>query len=57
MPKNCCQKRLTVTRAVSGFSGETSQLRQAEPVRGASVGSGGRRGRHAGASTFSPGLS
>ena len=31
MPKNCCQNRLTATRAVSGFSGATSQLRQIEP--------------------------
>ena len=33
MPKNCCQKRLTATRAVSGCSGATSQLRQVEPRR------------------------
>ena len=27
----CCHSRLTATRAVSGFSGDTSQLRQIEP--------------------------
>ena len=32
VPKSICQKRLTVTRAVSGWSGLTSQLARAEPV-------------------------
>ena len=32
VPKISCQKRLTVTRAVSGFSGLDDPLREAEPV-------------------------
>ena len=30
-PKWCCQIRLTITRAVSGWSGRVSQSRQLEP--------------------------
>ena len=46
VPKNCCQKRFTVTRAVSGFSGATSQSRgrAASAVLGGSFFSGGRNG-------------
>ncbi len=34
-PKWCCQRRLTITRAVSGLSGSATQLRQRQPAAGA----------------------
>ena len=42
VPKTCCQRRLTATRAVSGCSGATSHCARPRRLRGASVGSGGR---------------
>ena len=42
-PNNSCQMRLTATRAVSGFSGETSQRASASRVR---LFAGGQRRQH-----------
>src|SRR5439155_10808175 len=56
VPKNVCQKRFTVARAVSGLSGETIQFATARRFRGASFGSGGRLAGTPG-STFVSGLS
>ena len=51
VPKYSCQIRLTVTRAVSGFSGEPIQRAKVEPARKGFLGSDGgqghrRAGRH-----------
>ena len=45
VPKWCCQIRLTVTRAVSGFSGAASHRARPSRLRGTPEGNGGR---HAG---------
>ena len=42
-PKNCCQNRFTVTRAVNGFSGSTSQRAKPSRFVGASAGNAGNR--------------
>ena len=42
VPKICCQKRLTATRAVSGFLGSTSHRANPSRFRGASGGNGGK---------------
>ena len=49
MPKNCCQKRLTATRAVSGLAGSTNQRARSSRLagRGFSV-PAVSGGRHAG---------
>ena len=44
VPKYCCQKRLTVTRAVSGFCGSTIQLANDSRLGGASCGQMGTDG-------------
>ena len=38
MPNGCCQKRLTATRAVSGWDGRQQPLHNAQPILGASAG-------------------
>ena len=48
MPKSCAQKRLTATRAVSGFSGSTSHRARPSRSRGAPFGQRVERGRDAG---------
>ena len=42
MPKISCQKRFTVTRAVSGCSGRSSHWAKPRRFRGKSAGMGGR---------------
>ena len=42
VPKYCCQKRFTVTRAVKGWFGSTSHLARPSRFVGAPRGSGGR---------------
>ena len=48
-PKWCCQIRLTMTRAVSGWSGRVSQSRQLEPsaASATAMGGGGSPARNA----------
>ena len=42
VPNISCQKRLTVTRAVSGFSGRSSHSAKPSRLRGKSGGIGGK---------------
>ena len=56
MPKSSCQKRFTVTRAVSGFSGATSHRARPRRFLGAPGGSGFNAAGTS-ASTLSLGLS
>ncbi len=42
VPNTSCQKRLTVTRAVSGFSGSMSHFARPKRLRGKSLGNGGK---------------
>ena len=56
VPKSSCQKRFTVTRAISGFSGAMSQRARPRRFFGASAGSAGSALNPAGV-TSSPSLS
>ncbi len=56
VPKYICQNRFTVTRAVSGFDGSTSQRANPSRLFGAPAGSGGSTAGTPG-DTFSPGWS